>query len=74
MARNIFLRGARLIDGLNKPCNDMVIVITDDRISRVVPAARAPTPRKKDTVFDLGGKSVMPGMGQASGRSAALTV
>ncbi len=62
MACNTFLRGARLIDGLNKPCNDMVIVITGDRISRVVPAAKAPAPRKKDTVFDLGGKSVMPGM------------
>jgi imidazolonepropionase-like amidohydrolase len=57
-----FLLGARLIDGVNPPRDDMVIVIKDDRIANVTTAAKAPTRRKKDTVYDLAGQTLMPGM------------
>lgn len=58
------LRGARLIDGVNKPANNKVIVIDDDRITAVVSEAKAPKPAADDTVLDLNGMTVMPGMGQ----------
>jgi imidazolonepropionase-like amidohydrolase len=62
MSQRTFLRGARLIDGLNAPQNDMVVVIKDDRILKVSSADKAPAARKKDTVYDLAGKTLMPGM------------
>lgn len=57
-----FLRGARLIDGINKPLDDRVVVLQDERISSIEPGANAPPPGPGDTVFELGGKVVMPGM------------
>lgn len=57
-----FLCGARLIDGIGAPRDDMVVVIDDERIAKVSVAAKAPRPTRKDTVFDLAGKVVMPGM------------
>jgi imidazolonepropionase-like amidohydrolase len=62
MTKRTFLRSARLIDGVNAPQNDMVIVIKDNRIAKVTSSAKAPVPRKNDTVFDLAGKALMPGM------------
>ena len=62
MTSKTFFCGARLIDGLNAPRDDMVIVVNDDRITKVSCTAKAPRPSKKDTVFDLGGQVVMPGM------------
>lgn len=57
-----FLRGAKLIDGVNKPCDDMVVVMDGDRIARVATAAEAPVPEAADTVYDLAGRALMPGM------------
>lgn len=57
-----FLRGARLIDGINEPCDDMVVVLEEQRIARVATAAEAPAPASDDTVYDLGGRALMPGM------------
>jgi imidazolonepropionase-like amidohydrolase len=62
MAGKTYLCGARLIDGVNKPRNDMVVIIDGERIDKVVTTAKAPKPRKKDTVIDLAGQVVMPGM------------
>ena len=60
-----YLRGARLIDGLNKPANNKVIVLEDDRIVSISSAAKAKPPTAQDKVFDLDGKTVMPGMVQS---------
>ena len=62
MSTRIFLSGARLIDGVNAPKDDMVVVIKDDRIAKVTSASKAPPLRKKDIVYDLAGKALMPGM------------
>jgi len=61
MART-FLRGAKLIDGVNEPCDDMVIVLADERIEKVTASKKAPTPSAADTVYELHGSVVMPGM------------
>ncbi|MEM7541072.1 MAG: amidohydrolase family protein [Pseudomonadota bacterium] len=58
----IFLRGARLIDGVNKPKKNAVIVIDGERIASVSSNGKAPKPAATDTVIELGGKAVMPGM------------
>ena len=60
-----YLRGARLIDGLNKPTNNKVIVLEGERIESITTAAKAKKPTRKDKVFDLDGKVVMPGMCQS---------
>lgn len=62
MPKRTFLCGARLIDGVNAPQNDMVVVIKDDRIAKVTSASKAPAPRKNDAVYNLAGKALMPGM------------
>lgn len=59
-----FLRGARLIDGVNKPVNNKVIVLEGERIVSVSSMAKAHAPSPDDTVIDLDGKVVMPGMAQ----------
>ena len=58
----IFLRGARVVDGVKKPVNNKVIVIDGERIKSVSSNAKAAQPSAKDKVFDLDGKVVMPGM------------
>ncbi|MFT4562094.1 MAG: imidazolonepropionase-like amidohydrolase [Gammaproteobacteria bacterium] len=62
MTNRTFLCGARLIDGVNPPKNDMVVVVNDDRIMKISTKAKAPAPRKKDTVYNLDGMALMPGM------------
>lgn len=57
-----YLQGARLIDGLNKPANNKTIVLDGDRIVSISSAAKAKKPARSDTVIDLDGKVVMPGM------------
>jgi imidazolonepropionase-like amidohydrolase len=59
-----FLRGARLIDGVNKPVNKQVVVLEDERIVSITSEAKAPPPTANDSVLDLDGKVVMPGMAQ----------
>lgn len=62
MARTI-LRGARVIDGVSKPANNKTVVLEGNRIASISTAAKAKKPAKGDTVIDLDGKVVMPGMG-----------
>ncbi|HZP45443.1 MAG TPA: amidohydrolase family protein [Candidatus Binataceae bacterium] len=60
----IFLQGANLIDGLHAPRKNHTVVIEGERISAVAADHEAPAPSANDTVFDLGGRSLMPGMVQ----------
>ncbi|MGR8919135.1 MAG: amidohydrolase family protein [Gammaproteobacteria bacterium] len=57
-----YLRGARLIDGVNKPANNKTIVLEGERIAAISSTAKARPPAPEDTVIDLDGKVVMPGM------------
>jgi len=65
-----FLRGARLIDGINKPVNNKVIVLEGERIVSVSSMAKAKVPGANDSVFELNGKVVMPGMAAAHNHPA----
>ena len=60
----IFFRGVNLIDGENKPQPNSTVVVQGKRISAVGKNGDAPKPTAKDVVYDLGGKSLMPGMVQ----------
>lgn len=64
MAR-IFFRGVNLIDGDHKPQPNSTVVIQGKRISAVAKNGAAPKPTSKDAVYDLHGKSLMPGMVQS---------
>ncbi|MCH2410980.1 amidohydrolase family protein [Myxococcota bacterium] len=57
-----FFRGARLLDGLNEPKDDMVIVVKDGRIDKVATAEEAPVADSSDASYDLAGRALMPGM------------
>src|SRR5260370_15551431 len=60
----IFFRGANLVDGIHKPKRNATVVVEGERITAVGTNGDAPAPGAHDTVFDLGGKSLMPGMVQ----------
>jgi imidazolonepropionase-like amidohydrolase len=60
----IFFRGANLIDGVHKPKRNATVVVEGERITAVGTNGDAPAPSAHDTVFDLAGKSLMPGMVQ----------
>src|SRR5260370_3384439 len=60
----IFFRGANLIDGTHKPKRNATVVVEGERITAVGTNGDAPAPGAHDTVFDLGGKSLMPRMVQ----------
>jgi imidazolonepropionase-like amidohydrolase len=57
-----FFRGVRLLDGVNEAKDDQVVVLAGDRIESVGPAEEAPRPASGDTVYDLAGRVLMPGM------------
>ncbi|HJU10627.1 MAG TPA: amidohydrolase family protein [Candidatus Binataceae bacterium] len=59
-----FFRGANLIDGINPPKKNSVVVVEDERITSVSSEADAPAPSASDLLFDLEGRSLMPGMVQ----------
>ena len=63
MSRTYF-RGARLLDGLHSPQEDVTVVVEGNRIGAVAgpgdPAPEAPGP--EDQVIELGGQTLMPGM------------
>jgi imidazolonepropionase-like amidohydrolase len=59
-----FFRGANLIDGVNPPRKNSLVVVEDERITNVSNAADAPAPAANDVIFDLDGRSLMPGMVQ----------
>jgi imidazolonepropionase-like amidohydrolase len=59
-----FFRRANLIDGINPPRKNSVVVVEDERITSVSAEADAPAPSTSDMIFDLDGRSLMPGMVQ----------
>ena len=60
MARSIF-RNANLFDGVNA-VGRADIVVEGDRITQVLSPAATLPPRDDDAVFDLNGKTLMPGL------------
>jgi imidazolonepropionase-like amidohydrolase len=58
----IFFRGANLIDGVHAPKANSTVVVEGERISAVGTNGNLPKPTAQDTVYDLGGKALMPGM------------
>jgi imidazolonepropionase-like amidohydrolase len=58
----IFFRGAHLIDGAQAPKANATVVVEGERISAVGTNGSVPKPTAQDTVYDLGGRSLMPGM------------
>jgi imidazolonepropionase-like amidohydrolase len=63
MGRTFFCN-ANLIDGINPPKKNAVVIVDGERITNVSSGADAPAPLANDVIFDLGGKSLMPGMVQ----------
>ena len=59
-----FFRRANLIDGRNAPKKNSTVVIEDQRITAVATNGDAPKPSAHDIVYDLAGRSLMPGMVQ----------
>src|SRR5579859_3953317 len=59
-----FFRRANLIDGRNPPRKNATIVVEGERITAVGTNGDAPKPSAHDTVYDLNGRSLMPGMVQ----------
>jgi imidazolonepropionase-like amidohydrolase len=59
-----FLRRANLIDGINQPKKNATVVIDGDRIAAVGTNGDVPKPTAQDVVYDLAGRSLMPGMVQ----------
>jgi imidazolonepropionase-like amidohydrolase len=60
----IFFRRANLIDGRNAPKKNATVVVENDRITAVATDGDAPKPSANDVVYDLAGRSLMPGMVQ----------
>jgi imidazolonepropionase-like amidohydrolase len=60
----IFFRRANLIDGLHAPKKNATVVVEGDRITAVGSNGDAPKPAAHDLVYDLNGRSLMPGMVQ----------
>ena len=60
----IFFRRANLIDGRNAPKKNATVVVESDRITAVATDGDAPKPSTNDVVYDLAGRSLMPGMVQ----------
>jgi len=61
MARTFFT-AANLIDGDNPPKPNSTVMVEDGYITAVGAGGAVPKPAARDTVFDLGGKTLMPGM------------
>ena len=61
MAR-VFFRNANLLDGMGATKPKMTVVLEGDRISLVTPDHQAPRAEQQDEVYDLGGRSLMPGL------------
>ena len=53
-----------LIDGEHKPQPNSTVVVQGQRIKAVGKNGKVPNPTARDVVYDLGGKSLMPGMVQ----------
>jgi imidazolonepropionase-like amidohydrolase len=63
MSRIVF-RNARLVDGVSPPKDNVSVVVEGDTITEVLGAGEIPSEaeRPHDRVFDLDGKTLMPGM------------
>jgi len=61
MARTFFRR-ANLIDGVHSPKKNATVVVDGDRIAAVGTNGDVPKPHAHDIVYDLNGRSLMPGM------------
>ncbi|MBM4406263.1 MAG: amidohydrolase family protein [Chloroflexi bacterium] len=61
MGRTIFA-DANLIDGEHPPQKNTTVVVEGERISRIAPRGEKVPSLPGDVRFDLGGKSLMPGM------------
>ncbi|MGC1679323.1 MAG: amidohydrolase family protein [Candidatus Binataceae bacterium] len=59
-----FFRRANLIDGRNAPRKNATVVVEGRRITAVAVNGDAPKPSTNDVVYDLAGRSLMPGMVQ----------
>jgi imidazolonepropionase-like amidohydrolase len=59
-----FFRRANLIDGIHPAKKNTTIVVEGERIAAVATNGDAPKPSAQDTIFDLNGRSLMPGMVQ----------
>ena len=59
-----FFRGANLLDGTHAAASDVTIVVEGDRITHVARPDGPPPPQPdaEDQVFEVAGKTVMPGM------------
>jgi len=73
MARTFFT-AANLIDGENPPKPNSTVVVEDGFITAVGAGGAVPQPAARDTVFDLGGKSLMPGMVQCHFHPAYINI
>ena len=60
----IFFRRANLIDGIHAPKKNATVVVENNRITAVGSNGDAPKPSTNDVVYDLAGRSLMPGMVQ----------
>lgn len=60
----IFFRRANLIDGIHAPRKNATVVVEDERITAVSANGDAPKASANDLVYDLAGRSLMPGMVQ----------
>lgn len=58
----IFFRGANLLDGIHAPKPNTTVVVEGERITAVGTNGNVPKPTLRDTVYNLGGKTLMPGM------------
>ncbi|MGH7922993.1 MAG: amidohydrolase family protein, partial [Candidatus Binatus sp.] len=61
MGRTFFRRG-NLIDGRGAPRKNATVVVDGNRITLVAANGDAPKPSANDVVYDLAGRSLMPGM------------
>lgn len=59
-----FFTSANLLDGEHQPKPNSTVVVEDGHITAVGAGSAAPQPTPRDTVFDLDGKTLMPGMVQ----------
>lgn len=62
--KRIFFMGSTLLDGINPPQGDITVVIQGNRITAVGRGANVPAPETQDEVYDISGKTLMPGLFQ----------
>ena len=69
-----FFTAANLLDGTNPPRPNTTVVVEDDRIIAVGAGNDVPQPAARDTVFDLGGRTLMPGMNECHFHAGYLNI